>query len=60
MGDMDLAMPSPLYRLSKTLYMSWCYDPDLRLQADNNPFEVGAGTDIDMLAHVMQQMRTGM
>ncbi|KAG3008078.1 hypothetical protein PC128_g19644 [Phytophthora cactorum] len=60
MGDMGLAMPSPLYRLSKTLYMSWCYDPDLRLQADNNPFEVGAGTDIDMLAHVMQQMRTGM
>ncbi|ETO77851.1 hypothetical protein F444_07030 [Phytophthora nicotianae P1976] len=60
MGSMELAMPSPLYRTSTTLYMSWCYDPEIRLQVDSNPFQVGAATDIDMLARTMQQMRTDM
>ncbi|GMF42793.1 unnamed protein product [Phytophthora fragariaefolia] len=32
-GNTSLGLPSPLYRSSLTLYMSWCYDPTLHLQA---------------------------
>ncbi|KAG2511691.1 hypothetical protein JM16_008167 [Phytophthora kernoviae] len=53
-GTMGLSMPSPLYRTSLTLYMSWCYDPEMRLHAANNPFEVGAAMDIDVLADLMK------
>ncbi|KAG6610933.1 uncharacterized protein IUM83_08210 [Phytophthora cinnamomi] len=40
-GEMAMGMPSPLYRTSLTLYMSWCYDPTLRLQATNDPLQLG-------------------
>lgn len=56
MGTMDLAMPSPLYRSSLTLYMSWCYDPELRLQAANNPLELGAATDRHMMSEFMKHL----
>ncbi|KAG7376542.1 hypothetical protein PHYPSEUDO_013202 [Phytophthora pseudosyringae] len=56
MGAMDLAMPSPLYRTSLTLYMSWCYDPELHLQGANNPLDLGAATDKDMMADFMKQL----
>ncbi|ETO82310.1 hypothetical protein F444_03535 [Phytophthora nicotianae P1976] len=56
MGTMDLSMPSPLYRTSLTLYMSWCYDPELRLQGANNPLELGAATDKDMMADMLKYL----
>ncbi|POM58182.1 Hypothetical protein PHPALM_37209 [Phytophthora palmivora] len=56
MGTMDLAMPSPLYRTSLTLYMSWSYDPELRLQGANNPFDLGAATDTEMMAEFMKHL----
>ncbi|KAG7385155.1 hypothetical protein PHYPSEUDO_001783 [Phytophthora pseudosyringae] len=49
-GEMELAMPSPLYRTSVTLYMSWCYDPELRLQAVDHSNEVSTAADADLLA----------
>ncbi|RMX65724.1 hypothetical protein DD238_004754 [Peronospora effusa] len=48
-GAMELAIPSPLDRSSLTLYMSWCYDPKLRLQM----VDLGA-TDTDKLARIEQ------
>ncbi|KAG6954858.1 hypothetical protein JG688_00012149 [Phytophthora aleatoria] len=56
-GTIDLSMPSPLYRTSLTLYMSWCYDPELRLQGANNPLDLGAVTDKDMMADMLQYLR---
>lgn len=56
-GEMSLGMPSPLYRTSLTLYMSWCYDPTLRLQPANDPFAVGAATDTATLAELMKNTR---
>jgi hypothetical protein len=55
---MDLAMPSPLYRTSLTMYLSWCYDPELRLQAAQNPFELGVATDKDMLTDLFKGLST--
>lgn len=31
-GNWQLIVPGPLYRSSTTLYMSWSYDPSVRLQ----------------------------
>ncbi|OWZ09022.1 hypothetical protein PHMEG_00018340 [Phytophthora megakarya] len=31
-GEMQIGIPSPLYRTSLTLYLSWCYDPEMNLQ----------------------------
>ncbi|KAE9080508.1 hypothetical protein PF005_g22827, partial [Phytophthora fragariae] len=53
-GEMAMGMPSPLYRTSLTLYMSWCYDPTLRLQPANDPFAVGAATDTAMVTELMK------
>ncbi|KAE8886819.1 hypothetical protein PF005_g24736 [Phytophthora fragariae] len=55
-GEMDLGIPSPLYRTSLTIYMSWCYDPELRLQGANNPLELGAATDKDMMIEYMKHL----
>jgi hypothetical protein len=55
-GTIDLGMPSPLYRTSLTIYMSSCYDPELRLQGANNPFDIGAATDRELLAQSVQKM----
>ncbi|CAI5746570.1 unnamed protein product [Peronospora destructor] len=45
------AIPSPLDRTSLTLYMSWCYDPKVRLQMVNH-----GATDTDKLARIEQQL----
>ncbi|KAG6623798.1 uncharacterized protein IUM83_01968 [Phytophthora cinnamomi] len=55
-GEMDLGIPSPLYRTSLTIYMSWCYDPELRLQGANNPLELGPATDRDMVMEYMKHL----
>ncbi|KAG6969487.1 hypothetical protein JG687_00003183 [Phytophthora cactorum] len=55
-GAMDLAIPCPLYRTSTTLYLSWCYDPSLRLQGASNPLELGAATDRDTVSAFMKDL----
>ncbi|KAF4146964.1 hypothetical protein GN958_ATG03851 [Phytophthora infestans] len=55
-GTMDLSIPCPLYRTSITLYLSWCYDPSLRLQGASNPLELGAATDRDMVSAFMRRL----
>jgi len=45
-GAISLGMPSPLYRTSLTLYMSWTYDPEIRLHSAQNPLEVSPAVDM--------------
>lgn len=55
-GTMDLGLLGPLYRTSQTLYLSWSYDPSLRMTAANNPFEMGEATDPALLEDLMRRM----
>ncbi|CAH0519765.1 unnamed protein product [Peronospora belbahrii] len=50
-GAMELTIPNPLCRTSLTLYVSWCYDPELCLQMTN-----GVLTNTDKFAKRMQQL----
>ncbi|KAI9985764.1 hypothetical protein PInf_024530 [Phytophthora infestans] len=58
MGTNNVAVASPLDRSPCALYLSWCYDPNVRL-VEGDPFESSTLRGLEMLARMMMHFGVG-